>query len=394
MAIHESLQEPPIFSLVLEGPLHRMLRWAHLSGSAPQLLSSLAAISILLCWLPLAVLSLVQAHLLGGIKLSFARDIETHVRFLISLPLLILTEMLVRQRIRDVARNFVERKVVTPEELPKFYAALNSAARIHNSFVTEIALLVFVFTAGTWVWRHQLAPDLASWYASSQGGQVHLTMAGYWLAFVSVPVFQFILLRWYLQFLTYFWVLFQVSRLKLYLPALHPDRPAGLAFVAEYTVAFAPLLFAQSAVFAAQIADRILYNGESLLASEMTIVGLVILPIAAVLAPLLSFTLQLIRAKRQGLAKYGAFASSYVLDFSEKWLEGRTTDEPALASGDIQSLADLGNSFAVARAMRPVPIGADDIVLLLVVTIVPFLPLLLTIMPLDKLLEQAVKLVF
>ena len=134
MATPAPLQEPPIFSLVLEGPLHRILRRAHLSGSAPQLLSSLAAISILVCWVPLAVLSLVQAHLLGGIKLSFIRDIETHVRFLVSLPLLILTEMLVRQRVWDVARNFVERKVVPPEESPKFCAALNSGARIHRQF--------------------------------------------------------------------------------------------------------------------------------------------------------------------------------------------------------------------------------------------------------------------
>ena len=34
------LPKPPIFSLLLEGPLHRMLSRAHLSGSAPQLLSS------------------------------------------------------------------------------------------------------------------------------------------------------------------------------------------------------------------------------------------------------------------------------------------------------------------------------------------------------------------
>jgi hypothetical protein len=371
-----------------------MLRRAHLSGSAPQLLSSLAAISILVCWVPLALLSLAEAHLLGGIKLSFVRDIETHVRFLVSLPLLILTEMFVRQCMLEVAREFVERKVVTPEELPKFYAALNFAARIHNSIVTEIVLIVLVFTGGMWAWRHQLAPNLASWYASFQGGHVHLTMAGYWLAFVSVPVFQFILLRWYLNFLICFWFLFRVSRLKLYLPALHPDRPAGLAFVGKASVAFAPLLFAQSAVFAAQIASRILYNGETLFASELTIVGLVIFPVAAVLAPLPAFTLQLIRAKRDGLEKYGAFASSYVMDFSQKWLEGRPNDEAALASGDIQSLADLGNSFAVAREMRPMPIRSDDIVLLLVATIAPFVPLLLTIMPLDKLVEQAIKLVF
>ncbi len=154
-------------------------------------------------------------------------------------------------------------------------------------------------------------------------------MAGYWLAFVSVPFFQFFLLRWYVQFLIYCWFLFRVSRLKLNLVALHPDRPAGLAFVAEYTVAFTPLLFAQSAVFASQIADRILYNGESLLTSELTIVGLVIFPVAAVVAPLLSFTLPLIRTKRKGLEKYGAFASrmSWIL-VKNGWKAEPTTRRP------------------------------------------------------------------
>jgi hypothetical protein len=387
-------QEPSSFSLTLGGPLFRMLRRSHLAGSAPELLRRLAAISILLCWIPLAVLSVAQAHFLGGIKLFFLRDIETHVRFLVSLPVLILAEMIVRQGIGDIIKDFVERQVVTQEELPKFYVTINSAVLIHNSVVADVALLVFVFTGGMWIWRHQIGTDVASWYAYSQGGQVHLTMAGYWLAFVSVPVFQFILLRWYVQFLIWFWFLLRVSRCKLHLPPLHPDRAGGLGFVGKSSVAFAALLFAQSALLAGQIASRILYNGESLFASELTIISCVIFSVAGALVPLFSFTPQLIRAKRQGLAKYGAFASQYVIDFSKKWLEGKPNEESALASGDIQSLADLGNSFAVAREMRLVPFATDDMVLLLAATIIPFLPLLLTIMPLDQLIMRALKLVF
>jgi hypothetical protein len=388
------LQEPPNFSLVLGGPLYRMLRRSHLAGSRPQLLRRLAAISILLCWVPLALLSLAQGHFLGGVKLSFLRDIETHVRFLVSLPVLLLAEVIVRERIWPVLRSFVERQVVTPEELPKFYAAINSATRIHNSVGAEIALFVFVFTAGTWIWRLQIVPDVVSWYAYSQGGQVHLTMAGNWLAFVSVPLFQFILLRWYVRFLIWFWFLLRVSHLKLHLPALHPDRAGGLGFLGETSLAFAPLLFAHSALLAGQIASRILYNGGTLLASELTIAGYVVFSIVAALAPLSLFTAKLIRAKLRGLEKYGAFASSYVMDFDQKWLQGKVNDEPAMGSGDIQSLADLGNSFAAARAMRPMPIATDEIVLLVVVTVAPFLPLLLTIMPLDQLIMRAFKLVF
>ena len=388
------MQEPPDFSLVLGGPLYRTLRRSHLAGSRPQLLRRLAAISILVCWVPLAALSLAQGRFAGGVKLFFLHDIETHVRFLVSLPVLILAEVIVRDRIWPVLRNFVERQVVSVEELPKFYAAINSATRIHNSVVAEITLFVLVFTVGMWIWRLQIPPDVASWYAYSQGGHLHLTMAGYWLAFVSVPLFQFILLRWYVRYLIWFWFLLRVSHLKLHLPALHPDGAGGLGFLGETSLGFAPLLFAHSALLAGQIASRILYNGATLLASELTIAGYVVFSILAALAPLLSFTTKLLRAKLRGLEKYGAFASSYVLDFDQKWLQGKANDEPPLGSGDIQSLADLGNSFAVARAMRSLPIATDEIILLVIVTIVPFLPLLLTIMPLDELLTRVFKLVF
>jgi len=165
------MQEPPDFSLVLGGPLYQMLRRARLTGPALELVRRRVVTSVLLCWVPLAVLSLAQAHFLGGAQLSFFRDIETRVRFLVSLPVLILAEMIVHQRIRPVVKGFVERRVVTAEELPKFYAAIDSAMRIRNSVIVEVALLIFVFTVGTWIWRHQGALDVASWYASPQGGQ-------------------------------------------------------------------------------------------------------------------------------------------------------------------------------------------------------------------------------
>ena len=394
MATPAPLQEPPDFSVVLGGPFYRMLRRSPLAASREQLLRRLAAISIAICWVPLALLSLAQGHFRGGVKLFFLHDIETHVRFLVCLPVLILTEVIVRERIWPVLKNFVERQVVAAEELPKFYAAINSATRVHNSAIADIALFALVFTAGTWIFRLQIEPDVASWYAYSQGGQVHLTKAGYWLAFVSVPLFQFILLRWYVRYVIWFWFAHRVSHLKLHLPALHPDGAGGLGFLGESSLAFAPLLFAHSVLLAGQIASRVLYNGGKLMASERTIVGYAVFSIVAAVAPLFLFTTELIRAKLRGLEKYGAFASSYVMDFDRKWLQGKVNDEPALGTGDIQSLADLGNSYSAARGMRPLPIATDEIVLLVVVTIVPFLPLLLTIMPLDELLAQAFKFVF
>ena len=394
MAVPASLEESPDFSLVLNGPLYQILRRAHLTGPALELLRRRIAVSVVLCWVPLAVLSLAQTHLVGGAKLSFFRDIETHVRFLVSLPVLILAEVIVHQRILPIVRRFVERRVVTAEELPKFYTAVDSAMRTRNSVTVEVALLIFVFTVGTWIWRHQGALDVASWYASPQGGQMHFTLAGYWFALVSIPFFQFILLRWYMRILIWFWFLFRVSRLKLRLLPAHPDRAGGLGFLGGSSFAFVPLLFAQGALLSGQIASHIFYNGQTLLAFKMTIVGFVVLFVVAVLVPLLLFTPQLVRAKREGLAEYGALASSYVTDFDQKWLRSKVNGEELLGTGDIQSLADLGNSFTVVREMHSVPFAKDDVVRLLIATVAPIVPLLLTIMPLEQLVTQALKIVF
>jgi len=144
MAAPAPFEEPPDFSLVLGGPLYQMLRRTRLTGPTLELLRRRVVVSMLLCWVPLAVLSLAQAHFLGGAKLAFFRDIETHIRFLVSLPVLILAEVIVHQRIRPVVKRFVERRVVTPEELTKFYAAIDSAMHMRNSVIAEIALLVFV----------------------------------------------------------------------------------------------------------------------------------------------------------------------------------------------------------------------------------------------------------
>jgi hypothetical protein len=394
MAAPAPLRESTEFSLVLGGPLYQMLRQTRLTGPHLELLRRRVAFFLLLCWVPLAVLSLVEAHFLGGAKISFFRDILTHIRFLVALPALILGEVCVHQRIRPTVNRLVERRIVIPEDLPKFYAAIDSATRMRNSGIGEIVLLVFVFTGGIWIWWHQVARDVASWYASPQGGHMNLTLAGHWFVFVSVPVFQFILLRWYMWILIWSCFLLRVSRLKLHLQPLHPDRAGGIGFLGKSSHAFVPLLFAQGALLAGQIANLIFYEGRSLLSFKMTIAGFVLFFVLAVFAPLLVFTPRLVRYKHEGLAEYGGLATTYVLDFEQKWLLRKVNDEQLLGTSDIQSLADLGNSYAVVREMRVIPFAPDDIVRLLVATVIPIVPLLLTIMPLEQLVTQIIKIIF
>ena len=104
----------------------------------------------------------------------------------------------------------------------------------------------------------------------------------------------------------------------------------------------------------------------------MEIIGLVAVMVFAVLGPLLVFGPKLAAAKRAGLREYGTLAQRYVREFDGKWLRGGApADEPLIGSADIQSLADLGNSFEVVKDMRWAPFTVQTVLQLAVVTLLP-----------------------
>ena len=113
------------------------------------------------------------------------------------------------------------------------------------------------------------------------------------------------------------------------------------------------------------------------------------------MGPLTVFVPVLARAKRVGLREYGSFAQRYVRSFDRKWLRGgATAEEELLGTGDIQSLADLGNSFEVLRGMRAVPFTRDAVVQLAVLTVLPITPLLLTMISFEQLMDRLLKIAF
>jgi hypothetical protein len=212
---------------------------------------------------------------------------------------------------------------------------------------------------------------------------------------VSLPLFQFLLLRWYYRLFIWARFLWQVSRLELNLMPLHPDRCGGLGFLSLVSSAFSPVLFAQGALLAGVMADRIFYAGAKLSELKLEPIGLVAIMLLAVLGPLLTFTPKLAAAKRAGLRESGALAQDYVRAFDHKWLRGGApAEEPLIGSSDIQSLADLGNSLTVVKEMRSVPFSVQTVLQLVVSNLLPVVPLLLTVIPLKELLKGLLKVVF
>ena len=279
------------------------------------------------------------------------------------------------------------------KDTPVFHKAVESAVKIRNSVSLELALLAAVYTMGLWVWNSRSELGLVTWYAL-RGGRWNLTPAGYWYVFVSLPIFQFILLRWYMRLLIWFRFLWQVNRIELNLVPTHPDRCGGLSFLGKSSYAYAPILFAQGTILAGIVADRVLYHGESLQSFKFQIGGFIVFFVFVVLGPLLMFSVRMARIRRKGLADYGLFAQRYVESFDQKWVRASFPSAELLGTGDIQSLADLGNSYDIVREMRVVPFGLQDVARLAVATAAPLSPLLLTIFSFEELISRLIKVVF
>jgi hypothetical protein len=293
-----------------------------------------------------------------------------------------------------VARRFVERRLILPKDLPRFYRAVESAFALRNSIPLEIAELAAVYIFGLWFWHSRFGIQAATWYAMP-GGRWHLTPDGFWYALVSIPILQFLLLRWYVRLFIWYRFLWQVSRIPLNLVPTHPDRAGGLGFLGAISYAFGPVLFGQGALLVGLIASRVLNNGDSLLSFKLQAGGFVVFFVCAIFAPLIMFSSQMARARREGLAEYGLLAQRYVEGFRDKWIaDYGSNSAELLGTGDIQSLADLGNSYTVVNEMRMVPFGLQDITRLAAATAAPMVPLLLLVWSPEEIITRVTKVLF
>jgi hypothetical protein len=393
----EALPAEKDFSLVIGGPLFQTLLHAHLTGEGLQLVRRRIAVMIVIAWVPLLLLSAADGKAWGDtVAVPFLHDIDAHLRFLVALPLLVLAELAVHQRMRPVVSQFVTLGLVGNAVRERFDAAVDGAMRLRNSVVAELILIAMVYGVGILVlWRYYVALAAATWYASPTAAGRELHLAGWWYFLVSLPLFQFLLLRWYFRLFLWARFLWQVARIDLSYAPAHPDRLGGLGFLSRIGYAFTPLLIAQGTLLAGMLSNRIFFEGAKLTDFKLEIFTFVVVMVALVLAPLLVFAGPLSQARRKGLRDYSHLAKRHLDEFETKWLHGGAeAGELLVGNPDVSSLTDMASSFDVVREMRVLPITRDLAVQLVVMTLLPIAPLLLTMISLEDLLGQFIKVVF
>jgi hypothetical protein len=193
----------------------------------------------------------------------------------------------------------------------------------------------------------------------------------------------------------WFIFLIRVARLDLDLLTTHADRCAGLGFLGQCAYGFGPVLFAEGTLLSAMIADRVQHGGAAILDYKMTVAAVLLFLVATALGPLLVFSPLMARAKLSALTAYGSLASRYVEDFRDKWVRRSNPDgEKLLGTPDIQSLADISNSYAVLQGMRPVPFDLWDAGWILGAAALPLLPLSLFVFSVSELLGKLISILF
>lgn len=359
----------------------RVLRLVPVGQGARRAAVVVAAVT----WVPLLVLSAFEGLVLGGAEIPFLRDLGAHVRFLVAVPVLLLAEIPIGLRLRQVAAHFVVAGLVRQEEHARLADIIRDAQRFRDSRVAELVVLAAAYINTYGLLAKGAWQAGSTWHSPDPGGG--LGPAGYWYALVSVPIFQFLLYRWIYRMVVWARFLRHVSQLDLQLSAPHPDGAGGLGFVGKGCIPMGVLLFAASAVLSSAIATRVLFAGASLQSFYAGYAALIVVALAIFAGPLLVFVPTLIGLKQRGLLEYGTFATRYTQLFERKWVKGAAPDETVLGSGDIQSLADLVNSYQGIRKVRPVPIELGDFVAMAIPGVIPAIPLAATVMPLGDIVK-------
>jgi hypothetical protein len=379
------------FSLTEGGPGSSVMKRLHLVH--PELGTGAARTALVLMaltWGPLFLLCLLQGHAFGGVKLPFSHDIAAHARFLLAVPVLILADIPIGVRLRQVVRHFIAANLVREEDRAKFGDALLDALRFRDLRAAEMTVLVLAYVASFNAISGSSQSD--SWYTLGPGRG--LTLAGYWYALAALPVFQFLIFRWVYRMVVWSRFLWRVSKLDLLLTPTHPDSAGGLAFLGKGLVPFGVILFALSAVVSGAIASRILFSGGRVEDYQGSYVALFVVGLVIFAGPMLIFVPKLLVLKQRGLLEYGILGSQYTQAFHQKWV-GRpnSTEGALLGSSDIQSLADLSGSFEIIQKMRILPLQPSDFIAMVLPGLVPALPLAATVMPVGEILSRLLKLV-
>jgi hypothetical protein len=346
-------------------------------------------------WVPLVVLSAFEGLAIGADpRESMLLDIAAHARYLITLPLLVIAEAICLPALASITRHFGDMGLIPPANLPRYEYLLFSTRRMLASPMTDLSILFLAYALTLGLGPSLYPQGVSTWVAPLSAGGHQLSLAGWWRALVSQPLYLTLILGWLWRVALWARFLRGVSRLDLELIPAHPDLAGGLGFAGTSIRAFLLLATAFSVPIAGTVAQGVLYGGRSLPDFKFVIAGIVIVEMVIFIGPLFLLAPALLQARTRGIFKYGALAEAVGQQFEGRWLgSGSGVTAEALSAPDFSATTDLYSITANAFNMRLVPLRIAQVVPLVISVLLPFDPVVLVALPLNEILSYAAKLV-
>jgi hypothetical protein len=379
------------FGLFWGGLDNRILRLIGLARSDGASLTWRIALHSGVAFVPIVVLCLVEGTAFGSARtIPLLHDVSVLVRLLFCVPLMLIAESAADHGTTRIVRYLHRGGLLREQAAHSLENLAAGVGKLGNLLLPELALIaIALLMIGV---DFGATPGVSSWRQPVGGAGT--TLAGYWLKWVSLPIYRFLLLRWLWRYSIWCWFLWRVSRLSLGLTATHPDQAGGLEFVATGQTNFGVLIVALSASVSSHMAQGMLLAKTHLASYYPNIAVFVVLEALFFLGPLCVFSTKLFCCKRRGAFEYGILGETYTDLFERQWINTpERTDVPLLGTADIQSMADLANTFNIVHGMRMSPFDKYDVLALITPAVVPFLPLLLLEYPVDELARRVLNLI-
>jgi hypothetical protein len=373
------------------GIISRILQYFNMSMSRWH--QALAMVCI--AWVPLVVLTIIDGTFIGGTDMPFIKDYSRQGRLLLGVPMLILIHNLVYNKLPMVLQ-YVAEVLMWPQEREAFIKGpLQKARRSGNAMWIQALLLLLVVVVavsplgGARFFDAQT--EINSWIMTSQDGKITSSTAGKWMQFVSIPVFQFLFVRWLWRYFIWVVLMYRISRIPLKLRPTNPDGAGGLGILMLAQRNFHFFFWVSGVVLASNMIMGYSIGSVAFEALKVEIFGFLLMSLILIYFPLFFFMRQLIMTKYLGLLSMGRGGENITESFEEEWVrevsgKGIRTEEPMNPS--IQM--DYTSIYRNLMSFSIVPIRFGDIILISFVLFTPFVPVFFMHYSVGELLEKII----
>jgi len=382
-----------LFHFIENDPIHRIVKKNADEGKKirqPLVLFWILAIS----YVPVLLITILEGTFYKGVTISFVRDFALQFRFLIAVPMLVFSRPVIQEATTKTC-EYIHNVLLDKEENERVFLPAISRIREFNASWKSMSLVLFlvmVSTAGIYYFSvHE--PGLVAisgWYGKVSDGVFYDSKAFLWFNIVSMLIFRFLLLRWFMSYCSWIWLLVKVSGCHLKLTPHHGDKACGLNMLVYPQTRFNIFFVAMAITSSGMIINDIIYRGavfESVIPQIAAIIGISFLML---LGPYLFFVSKLFAAKKQIHIAMSKKSQQLSEDYEREWIETHVTGSNE-EKPDPSVMIDFFSTFEIAEKIRPFAFNLQDLIVLAVPIALSFLPTLLTRMSIKEILEVGLR---